>query len=103
MLSYPKLIKTLVTTSVFTFSLVYSLLLPTVLAQETSNGPILGLDFVNQQLTEQLLNKTRALSNPELIKAQAHYYRSMYQALIESGFSKDEALKVVVAMASADK
>jgi hypothetical protein len=72
------------------------------LAQEKHNDPVLGLDFVNQQLAEQMLNQTKALSNPSLVKAQADYYRAMYQALIESGFNKDEALKIVVAIASKD-
>lgn len=59
-----------------------------------------GLDFVSQQLAEQMLNQTKALSNPELVNAQANYFRAMYLALIESGFTQDEALKITVAMAS---
>jgi hypothetical protein len=57
------------------------------------------LDFVSEQLSVQLLNDLRALSSPELIKAQAEYFRVMYSALIDSGFSKEEALKIVIAMA----
>jgi hypothetical protein len=69
-------------------------------AQPTEKASV--LDFVNQQVAEQLLNQTKAMSNPELIKAQADYTRAMYQALINSGFSQEEALKIVVAMASKD-
>jgi hypothetical protein len=70
-------------------------------AQPTEKASV--LDFVNQQVAEQLLNQTKALSNPELIKAQADYFRAMYQALISSGFSQEESLKIVVAMASKDE
>tara|TARA_R110002167_G_scaffold73942_12_gene207245 strand:- start:1578 stop:1808 length:231 start_codon:yes stop_codon:yes gene_type:complete len=70
-------------------------------AQPTEKASV--LDFVNQQVAEQLLNQTKALSNPELIKAQADYFRAMYQALINSGFSQEESLKIVVAMASKDE
>ena len=61
------------------------------------------LDFVNSQLSEQLKNQTLALSEPELIKAQARLLRLHYEALIAAGFTADEALKIVIAMAGADK
>ena len=60
------------------------------------------LDFVSEQLSVQMLNNLRAMSSPELVKAQAEYFRLMYIALIDSGFSKEEALKIIVAMAQAD-
>jgi len=61
------------------------------------------LNFMNEQLSEQLYNQTMALSEPKLVKAQAALLRKHYSALVESGFSKDEALKIVIAMASQDK
>lgn len=61
------------------------------------------LNFMNQQLSEQLLNQTLALSDPKLVKAQAELYRKHYEALIESGFNKDEALQLVIALASQHK
>lgn len=61
------------------------------------------LDFVSQQMAVQALNNIKALSTPDLIKAQAEYFRKMYDALIVSGFSKDEALSIVSALASRDK
>jgi hypothetical protein len=61
------------------------------------------LNFMNEQLSEQLLNQTIALSAPKLVKAQAQLLRKHYEALIESGFSKDEALQLVIAMASQHK
>lgn len=67
-----------------------------VFAQEVTNP----LDFINSQLAEQLKNQMRALSDPELIKAQAAYHRKFYLALIEQGFSKEEALKITVSTAS---
>lgn len=61
------------------------------------------LNFMNEQLSEQLFNQTIALSDPKLVKAQAELLRSHYTALLQSGFSKDEALQLVIAMASQRK
>ena len=61
------------------------------------------LNFMSEQLAEQLLNKTTALSEPKLVTAQAQLFRKHYEALIQSGFSKDEALQIVIAMASQDE
>ncbi|MEP1446748.1 MAG: hypothetical protein ABJK37_11615 [Paraglaciecola sp.] len=61
------------------------------------------LNFMNQQLSAQLLNEVTALSDTKLVKAQAELLRKHYQALIESGFSKDEAMRLVIAMASQHK
>jgi hypothetical protein len=61
------------------------------------------LNFMSEQLSEQLLNQTVAISDPKLIKAQANLLRKHYEALIKTGFSKDEALQLVIAMASQDK
>jgi hypothetical protein len=60
-------------------------------------------NFLNEQLSAQLLNQTKALSDPSLIKAQSELLRAQYQALIEAGFSKEEALQIVIAIASRDK
>lgn len=60
-------------------------------------------NFLNEQLSAQLLNQTIALSDPTLVKAQAMLLRKQYDALIEVGFSKEEAMRIVVAMASRDK
>jgi predicted NAD/FAD-binding protein len=61
------------------------------------------LNFMNEQQSEQLLNQTMALSEPKLVKAQAELLRKHYEALIQSGFNKDEALQIVIAIASQDK
>ena len=61
------------------------------------------LNFMNEQLSEQLFNQTIALSEPKLVKAQAELLRKHYTALVQSGFSKDEALQLVIAMASQHK
>lgn len=57
------------------------------------------LDFVNSQLAEQMKNQVRAMSDPDLIKAQAQLQRKYYEALIEAGFTKEEALKIILATA----
>lgn len=60
------------------------------------------LDFVNSQLAEQMKNQVKAMSDPDLIKAQAQLQRKYYQALVEAGFSKEEALKIIVATAAGE-
>lgn len=60
-------------------------------------------NFMNEQLSEQLLNQTTALSDPKLVKAQAELLRKHYEALVQAGFSKNEAMQIVIAMASQDK
>ncbi|KXI27714.1 hypothetical protein [Paraglaciecola hydrolytica] len=82
-------------TSYITTILMLSGLSYSVQAQENNKR----LDFVSEQLSVQMLNNIRALSSPELVKAQAEYFRLMYTALIDSGFTKEEALKIVIAMA----
>ena len=72
------------------------------------NAGIAGcLPALNYRTLEQLreaikkLNELKATTTPEMIEAQAEYYRKLYKALVTSGFSKDEALKIVIAKASA--
>ncbi|WP_299074510.1 hypothetical protein [uncultured Paraglaciecola sp.] len=68
-------------------------------AQEHKNS----LNFMNEQLSKQLLNQTLVLSEPKLVKAQAELLRQHYHALVQSGFSKDQALQLVIAIAARDK
>jgi hypothetical protein len=79
-------------------ALILAFLVSSINAQETTQ-----LNFMTEQLSEQLLNQTVALSEPKLVKAQAELLRKHYEALIKTGFSKDEALQLVIAMASQDK
>ncbi|MCF2948985.1 hypothetical protein L0668_12760 [Paraglaciecola aquimarina] len=67
----------------------------------TQDKKPLRFDFVNQQISAQKLDELKAITTPEMVAAQAEYYRKLYQALVTSGFSKDEALKIVIAKASA--
>lgn len=60
-------------------------------------------NFLNEQLSAQLLNQTIALSDPSLITAQAELIRKHYDALIAAGFNQDQALQIVIAIASRDK
>lgn len=60
------------------------------------------LDFVNSQLAEQMKNQVRAMSDPDLVKARAQLQRKYYEALIEAGFSKEEAMKIIIATAQGD-
>ncbi|MEP0355008.1 hypothetical protein [Paraglaciecola sp.] len=68
-------------------------------AQESNTSS----NFMAAQLSEQILNQTIAFSNEKLVKAQANLLRKHYEALIEAGFNKSEAIQIIVAMASSDK
>ncbi len=61
------------------------------------------LNFMNDQLSEQLFDQTVAQSEPKLVKAKAELLRKHYEALIQSGFNKEEALQLVIALASSHK
>ncbi|WP_166422836.1 hypothetical protein [Paraglaciecola sp. 20A4] len=77
---------------------VYALFTTSTQAQQMGSP----LDFVNSQLAEQMKNQVRAMSDPDLIKAQAQLQRKYYDALVEAGFSKEEALKIIVATATGE-
>ncbi len=78
---------------------VFGIFSTATLAQQNNNRSC----FLNDQRTEQLKNKTESLSDPQLIKAKAKLYRLQYEALIEAGFDKEDALKIIIALASSDK
>ena len=79
-------------------TLILAIWVSSISAQQTTQS-----NFMTEQLSEQLLNQTVALSDPKLVKAQAELLRKHYNALVQSGFSKDEALQIVIAMASQHK
>ena len=81
-----------------TFITIFALSINIAQAQEGEKT----LNFMNQQLAEQLLNQTLVLSEASLVKARAELLRKHYDALIQTGFTKDEALQIVVALASRD-
>jgi len=81
-----------------TFVVLCNFIIGHVHAQQMIKRP--EANFLNEQLSAQLLNQTMALSDPSLIKAQAELLRKHYDALLAAGFNKDEALKIVIAIAS---
>lgn len=54
-------------------------------------------DTLAEQLADQLSATLKVKNDPEMIEAHASYIRSLYQALIKQGFTKDEALTLVSA------
>lgn len=46
-------------------------------------------------LSKQLHAALEIMNDPELIKANARYMKNLYDALIDEGFSKEQALKLV--------
>ena len=55
------------------------------------------------QLSKQLQVSMKVVSNPELIKSNAKYIRSLYDALIKEGFTKEQAIQLVSATLSSKK
>lgn len=54
-------------------------------------------DTLADQLADQLSATLKVKNDPEMVEAHAKYIRSLYQALIKQGFTKDEALTLVSA------
>jgi len=56
-----------------------------------------------KQLSQQLEASLKVMNDPKLIKANAKYIRSLYSALIEEGFTKEQAMQLVSATLSGKK
>ena len=56
-----------------------------------------------RQLSQQLEVSMKVMNDPKLIKANAKYIRSLYNALIEEGFNKEQAMQLVSASLSSKK
>ena len=55
-----------------------------------------GMNGIVPMLKAQL----EALGSPELLEAQAKYFRELYLSLKKQGFSDEQAMQIVVALAS---
>ena len=60
-------------------------------------------DRLAKQLTQQLEASLKVMNEPKLIKANAKYIRSLYNALVEEGFSKEQSIRIVSATLSGKK
>jgi len=60
-------------------------------------------DQMAQQLSKQLEVSMKVMNDPKLIKANAKYIKSLYDALVEEGFTKEQALKLVAATLASKK
>ncbi|SEA12963.1 hypothetical protein [Microbulbifer marinus] len=60
----------------------------------TSAGPNMNM------LVPMLKAQLEALGNPELLEAQAKYFRELYLSLKKQGFTEEQAMQIVVALAS---
>lgn len=57
-------------------------------------------DSLSEKLSQELKASLKVMNDPDIIKANAKYIRGLYNALIEQGFSKEEALTLVAASLS---
>ena len=60
-------------------------------------------DQVAKMLSKQAHASIKVMNDPELIKANAKYIKALYDALIEEGFNKDQALELVAASLAGKK
>ena len=60
-------------------------------------------DQMAQQLSKQLEVSMKVMNDPKLIKANAKYIKSLYDALVDEGFTKEQALQLVAATLASKK
>ena len=60
-------------------------------------------EVLAKQLSQSMEVSLKAMNDPKLIKAKAKYIRSLYDALIEEGFTKEQAIQLVSAILSSKK
>ena len=57
-------------------------------------------DMLTRQLHQELTATLSVQQDPDIVKAQAKAIRALYQALVEEGFTQDQALTLVAATLS---
>jgi hypothetical protein len=60
-------------------------------------------EYFAKALSSQLKASLEVMSDPEIIKANAKYIKTLYDALIAEGFTKEQSLKLVTASLSSKK
>ncbi|GAB5382117.1 MAG: hypothetical protein Alis3KO_36300 [Aliiglaciecola sp.] len=74
-----------------------ALYLPSSYAQNERN---FVYDSLSEKMSQELKASLKALNDPENMEANAKYIRGLYEALVEQGFSKKEAMTLVAASLS---
>ena len=65
--------------------------------------PNAAYDQLAEQLAKQLQASMKVMNDPKIIKANAKYIKSLYDALIAEGFTKEQALQLVAASLASKK
>lgn len=60
-------------------------------------------DNMAKQLSMQLQASLKVMNDPKLIKLSATYTRNLYNAYIAEGFSKEQAMQLVIASVASKK
>lgn len=67
----------------------------------TSSSPNAGnnerSEKLANKLSEQLIVSMKVVGDPKLIQANAKYMKSLYDALVDEGFSEEQAITLVTA------
>ncbi|GAA0855217.1 hypothetical protein [Aliiglaciecola litoralis] len=70
---------------------------------QAQQSPNFLYDSLSDKLSDQLKATLKVMNDPEIVAANAAYIKSLYDALIKQGFTKEEALTLVSASLSAQK
>ena len=70
----------------------------TTQAQETK--PQVSPEQMKEYMNVMMKSMIELYSSPEMAKMQAKFYRSLYEELIQTGFTKEEALQIVISQGS---
>jgi len=60
-------------------------------------------DNMAKQLSLQLQASMKVMNDPKLIKSTAEYSRSLYNAFVAEGFSKEQSMQLVIASLASKK
>lgn len=67
---------------------------------QQQGNPQMSPSQMKEYMETMFKSMLQAFSSPEMAQAQAKYYRNLYDALVKNGFSKEEALQIVVSQGS---
>lgn len=85
-------------------TIIFSLLIVTTLfSASTFANNDSQYEQMAKQLSKQLETSMKVMNDPKLIKANAKYIKSLYEALVEEGFTKEQALQLVAATLASKK
>ena len=78
----------------------YFLLISPLLAMAEENGRNLLPSGISQYIDVTLTKKLKIYASPIVAELEAEHFRNLYDSLLKKGFSKKEAMQIVVSQGS---